>query len=117
MQLDDRIVGDVTVVTVAGELTLNKSGDLVLKDKIVSLLQQGRRRLVLAVGGVSYVDSWGLGQLLQVQTAVTKGGGALKLANPDKRLRDLLGFAKLLSIFDIHESEAAAIASFDGHKT
>lgn len=112
MQLDERIIGDVTVVTVTGEITLNKGGDQVLRDRTVSLMQQGQRNLVLDVGGVSYVDSWGLGQLLQVQTVATKHGGALKLANPAKRLRDLLTVAKVMSIFEIHESEAAAVASF-----
>jgi anti-sigma B factor antagonist len=113
MKLEERAVGEITVVTVSGDITLSKGGDLLLKDKIQSLLQQGRKKLVLDLGGVSYVDSAGLGQLVQAHSTATNNGGALKLANVAKRLRDLLVVTKLLTVFDSHDSEAAAVASFD----
>jgi len=112
MTLEERTVGDVTVVTVHGDITLNKGGDLVLKDKIQSLLQQGRRKLLLDLAAVSYVDSAGLGQLVQAHSTSANNGGTLKLVNVAKRLRDLLVVTKLLTVFDCHDTEAAAIASF-----
>jgi len=113
MQIEQRIVGDVAVVTVNGDITLGKGGDVILKDKVNSLLQQGHRKLVLDLGNVSYVDSAGLGQLVQVHATTTRQGGALKVLNVTKRLRDLLVVTKLLVVFDAYDSEAAAIASFD----
>ena len=112
MQIEQRVTGDVTIVTINGDITLNKGGDVILKDKINSLLQQGTKKILLDLGGVSYVDSAGLGQLVQVRTTATNGGGILKLVNVTKRLKDLLVVTKLVTVFDSHDSEAAAVASF-----
>jgi anti-sigma B factor antagonist len=113
MQLEEHSSGDVTVVTVTGDITLNKGGDVLLKDKIQSLLQQGKKKLLLDLGKVSYVDSAGLGQLVQVYATAKHHGGALKLVNLTKRLKDLLVVSKLLTVFDSYESEAEAVASFN----
>jgi anti-sigma B factor antagonist len=112
MQIEQRIVGDVAIVKVTGDITLGKGGDVILKDKINSLLQQGQRKLVLDLGDVSYVDSAGLGQLVQVHATTTRQGGTLKVLNVTKRLRDLLVVTKLLVVFDAFDSEADALASF-----
>ena len=112
MQLEERASGDVTVITVTGDITLNKGGDVLLKDKIQSLLQQGKKKLLIDLGKVSYVDSAGLGQLVQVYATAKHHGGALKLVNLTKRLKDLLVVSKLLTVFDSYESEPEAIASF-----
>jgi anti-sigma B factor antagonist len=61
---------------------------------------------------VSYVDSAGLGELVQASATTAKNGGKLKLANVTKRLKDLLAITKLLTVFDSYESEAEAISSF-----
>ena len=112
MQIEQRVSGDVTIVTIKGDLTLNKGGDVLLKDKIHSLLQQGAKKIVLDLGGVSYVDSAGLGQLVQVRTTAGNGGGSLKLVNVTKRLKDLLVVTKLVTVFDSYDSDAEALASF-----
>lgn len=112
MQIDEKINGDVAIIKVTGDITLNQGGDVLLKDKVQSLLQQGHRRLVLDLGGVAYVDSAGLGQLVQIHATAKNKGGALRLANVTKRLNDLLVVTKLVTIFDSYESEAEAVASF-----
>jgi anti-sigma B factor antagonist len=112
MQIEQRQAGDVTIVAVSGDITLNKGGDVLLKDKINSLLQQGNKKLLLDLGGVSYVDSSGLGQLVQVYTTTTNNGGILKLLNVSKRLSDLLVVTKLVTVFDSHDNEKEALASF-----
>jgi anti-sigma B factor antagonist len=112
MQLEQRIAGDVVIVKVTGEITLNKGGDVLLKDKIQSLLQQGHRKMVLDLGAVSYVDSAGLGQLVQIHATAAHSGGAMKLLNLTKRLKDLLVVTKLLTVFDAYDNEAEALASF-----
>ena len=100
------------VIKVTGDITLNKGGDVILKDKINSLLQQGTKKILLDLGGVSYVDSAGLGQLVQVRTTAANGGGSLKLVNVTKRLKDLLVVTKLVTVFDSYENEAEALSSF-----
>lgn len=112
MQLEQRVVGTVAVVTVTGDITLNKGGDVLLKDKVQSLLQQGHKHLLIDLGGVSYVDSAGLGELVQAYATTKNRGGALKLLHVTKRLRDLLVVTKLLTVFDTYENEADALASF-----
>jgi len=106
MKLDERESGDVTVLTISGEITLSAGGDVQLKDKIQSLLQQGRRKILLDLGNVSYVDSAGLGQLVQATVTASKNGGKLKLLNLTKRLNDLLVVTKLSTVFDIVEKES-----------
>jgi anti-sigma B factor antagonist len=112
MQIEQRSSGDVAIVGISGDITLSKGGDVLLKDKIQSLLQQGHRKIVLDMGNVSYVDSAGLGQLVQVYATTSHLGGSLKLLNLTKRLRDLLVLTKLLTVFDAYDSESEAIASF-----
>jgi anti-sigma B factor antagonist len=112
MQIEERQSGEVTVIRVNGDITLNKGGDVLLKDKVQSLLQQGKKKLLLDLGGVSYVDSAGLGQLVQVYATTKNHGGSLKLLNLTKRLKDLLVVSKLLTVFDSYESEAEALGSF-----
>ena len=111
MQLETRVVGDVMIVRVVGDITL-KGGDIVLKDKINSLLQDGHRKILIDLGQVSYVDSAGLGQLVAVHATTTRSGALLKLLNVTKRLRDLLVVTKLLVVFDTFDTEAAALAEF-----
>jgi anti-sigma B factor antagonist len=106
MKLDERVSGDVTVITITGEITLSAGGDVQLKDKIQSLLQQGRKKILLDLGNVSYVDSAGLGQLVQATVTATKNGGKLKLLNLTKRLNDLLVVTKLSTVFDVVDNEA-----------
>ena len=112
MEIEERVVGAVTIITVTGDITLNKGGDVILKDKINSLLQQGRKKLLLDLGGVAYVDSAGLGQLVQVKVTAGRAASELKLLNITKRLQDLLVVTRLSTVFDSYEDEAAALASF-----
>ena len=112
MQIEERAVGDVTVVTVTGDITLNKGGDVILKDKINSLLQQGQKKILLDLGRVAYVDSAGLGQLVQVKVTASRNTAELKLLNITKRLKDLLVVTRLATVFDSFESEAEGLSSF-----
>jgi anti-sigma B factor antagonist len=112
MQIEERVVGGVAIVKVSGDITLNAGGDVRLRDKVQSLIQQGHKQLLVDLGGVSYVDSAGLGQLVQIQTTTSNNGGKLKLLNVTKRLNDLLVVTKLVTVFDTFEDEAEALASF-----
>jgi anti-sigma B factor antagonist len=117
MQLEQRIVGQVAIVKVTGDITLNKGGDVLLKDKVQSLIQQGQKNILLDLSGVSYVDSAGLGELVQAYATTKNRGGALKLLSVTKRLKDLLVVTKLLTVFDTYDTEADALASFGSRST
>ena len=112
MELEQRIVDDVAIVTVTGDITLNREGNVLLKDKVQSLLHQGYRNLLLDLSGVSYVDSAGLGEMVQAYVSTKNRGGSLRLLHLTRRIRDLLVVTKLLTVFDAYESEAEALASF-----
>jgi len=111
MQIDERSAGDVTVLDLKGRMTMGE-GDELLKDKVNSLILQGRKKLVLNLADVPYVDSAGLGEIVRTYTTVTKQGGSLKLTNLTKRITDLLSITKLLTVFDTYDSEADAVRSF-----
>jgi anti-sigma B factor antagonist len=113
MQIGQRMIGDVAVVEIIGDITLSKGGDVIIKDKVQSLLQQGNRKLLLDLGNVSYVDSAGLGQLVQVYATTSHLGGSLKLLHVTKRLKDLLVLTKLLTVFESYDNEEEAVASFN----
>jgi anti-sigma B factor antagonist len=112
MDISERKNGDVVIVEVSGKITLGEGGDAALKDKMRSLVQQGQKKLLLNLGQVSYVDSAGLGEIVQAYATVNKNGGTLKLLNVTKRIRDLLAITKLLTVFDTFDNEAEAVRSF-----
>lgn len=114
MQIEQRISGDVAIVTITGDITLQRGESVRLTDKVQSLLQQDYRKLVLDLGGVSFVDSAGLGELVQTSVTARKAGGEVKLLNVTRRLESLLTMTKLLTVFDTYDSEAEALASFGG---
>ena len=111
MQIEERSAGDVTVLDLKGKMTLGE-GDELLKDKINSLLQQGRRKVVLNLEEVPYIDSAGLGEIVRTYTSISRQGGRLKLLNVSKRIQDLLVITKLITIFDSYDGEAEAVKSF-----
>ncbi len=111
MQIDERAVGEVTILDLKGKITLNE-GDEVLKDKINSLIMQGKKRILLNLAEVPYIDSAGLGEIVRTYTTVSRQGGQLKLVNLTKRITDLLMITKLLTVFETFEVEQDAIKSY-----
>ena len=115
MQIEERIVGDVTILDLKGKMTLGE-GDELLKDKINSLIHQGQKNLLLNLEGVPYIDSAGLGEIVRTYTTVSRQGGALKLVNLTKRITDLLSITKLLTVFETFDLEKDAVASFQSRR-
>ena len=116
MTIQERAVGSVTVLDLSGKLVLG-DGDTLLKDKIHSLVFQGRKQLVLNMGDVSYVDSSGLGALVASSVTAKNNGAQIKLVSLTKRLHDLLSIAKLLTVFDSYDTEQDAISTFTPQPT
>jgi anti-sigma B factor antagonist len=111
MQIDERKVGDVTILDMKGKMTLG-DGDELLRAKINAIIQAGAKKILLNLGDVPYIDSAGLGEVVRTYTTVSRHGGVLKLLNLTKRIQDLLAITKLLTVFETYDSEAEAVKSF-----
>jgi anti-sigma B factor antagonist len=112
MQLEERVVQDVVIVKITGEITLKKRGDAMLHDAVRSLIGRGHKKVLIDLAAVSYVDSAGLGELVQAHSITRNGGGSLRVFNPTKRLYDLLVVTDLVKLFQNYDDEAQALASF-----
>jgi anti-sigma B factor antagonist len=111
MQIEERVVDNVTILDLKGKMTLGE-GDELLKDKINTMLAGGKKHLLLNLEGVPYIDSAGLGEIVRTYTTVSRQGGKLKLVNLTKRITDLLSITKLLTVFETFESVPEAVKSF-----
>lgn len=112
MKATIRQVNAVTVVDLSGRITLGE-GCTQLRELIRDLLSKGHNKMLLNLADVSYIDSSGIGELVSGFTAVSNQGGQLKLLNLTKKVHDLLQITKLLTVFDVHDDEAKAVASFE----
>jgi anti-sigma B factor antagonist len=111
MTIQERVVGSVAILDLDGKLVLG-DGDVLLKDKIHSLVFQGNKQILLNLGKVSYVDSSGLGALVAASVTAKNSGAQIKLVNLTKRIHDLLAISKLVTVFDSYDNEADGIKSF-----
>ena len=111
MTINERKSGDVTILDVEGKILLGE-GDVQLKRKIDELLEKKETKILVNLANVPYMDSGGLGEIVRSYTTVKRAGGDLKLLNATKRISDLLTITKLITVFEIQDDEAAAVASF-----
>jgi len=111
MKIDERTISGVTVLDLKGKMLIGE-GDELLREKINSLVEGGRTKIVLNLAEVPYVDSAGLGEIVRCFTTVSRKDGKLKLLNLTKRIQDLLSITKLLTVFETYESEEEAVKSF-----
>jgi anti-sigma B factor antagonist len=110
--ISERQAGDVTILDLQGKVTIGE-GSVALRSAIRRLLGEGKHKILLNLGGVGYIDSSGIGELVSSFTAVNKEGGTLKLLNLTQKIQDLLAITKLLTVFDVYDSEADALASYN----
>lgn len=94
-----------------GRITLGE-GSALLRDLIRESLGKGRRKILLNLAGINYIDSSGLGELVSGYRFIKSEGGEVKLLNLNKKVTDLLQITKLYTVFDIHSQEDQALASF-----
>lgn len=111
LQIVEHQVGDVTVLTLSGEITVD-DGDLAFGRRVDDLIKQRHVKIVVDLGEVTYIDSAGVGMMVAEFKMVRQHGGALKLAHLTARSHHLLAMMKLRMVFEIFEDEAAAVASF-----
>lgn len=111
MKWVERRNGDVVIIDLKGKLTLG-SGDVQLRSIIRDLLDRGEKNIVLNLDKVSYMDSAGVGELVASYTTASNREADLKLLNLTSKIRDLLQFTQLISVFEHFSDEAEAAASF-----
>jgi anti-sigma B factor antagonist len=101
----------VTVLDAAGRITLGE-GASAFRNAIRDLVASGKKKVLLNLGEVSYIDSSGIGELVSGFTTVTNSGGQLKLVGLSKRVKDLLQITKLYTVFEVFDDETEAVRSF-----
>jgi anti-sigma B factor antagonist len=112
LSIAERPAGDVTILVLKGEITLD-DGDLKVGRKVDDLLKKGRLKILLDMAGVGYIDSAGVGMLAAEYKIVHAKGGSLRLLRLAKQSHRLLATMKLITVFEVFEDEALAIRSFE----
>jgi anti-sigma B factor antagonist len=112
MEIRERQIGDVTVVELAGRLTVDDQPGM-LKEAVAEVVRRGARRVLLDLSGVRYIDSTRLGELIAAHITVTRHGGRLKLVATPTRILDLLDMAGLHGVFERFATTDDAVKSFD----
>ncbi len=112
MTIATREVSHVTIVDINGRITLGEETGL-LRDTVRQLIAAGKKKIVLNLANVDYIDSSGVGELVSSFTTVRNAGGELKLLALTKKVQDVLYVTKLYTVFDIKDDEFTAVKSFD----
>jgi anti-sigma B factor antagonist len=111
-QIVERVVGDVTILDLKGRLVVG-DGDEAFRDIVNRLIQLGRRKILLNLEEVTYIDSGGLGMMVSKYISLCKRDGYMKLVHVRDRPLKVLNITKLLTVFESFESEAEALKSFE----
>ena len=111
LNIRERQAGDVTVLDMDGKITIGE-GSVALRTAVRRLIEEGKKKILLNLANVGYVDSSGIGELVSSFTTVQREGGQLKLLKLTQKIRDLLGITKLLTVFDTYDDESEALNSF-----
>ena len=111
LKAEVRQAGDVTIVDLAGRITLGEGSGLV-RSTIKDLVSSGRRNILLNLKNVSYLDSAGLGEVVGAYATVTNAGGNIKLLHPQAKVHDLLTVTKLYTVFATFDDEVEGLRSF-----
>jgi len=112
LKIDTREVGHVTILDIHGRIVLgDEIGDL--RSAVRNLVAEGKKKIILNLAAVDYIDSSGVGELVGSFTTVRNAGGELKLLNLTQKVHDVLHVTKLYTVFDIRDDEFTAVKSFD----
>ena len=111
LQIEERHVGDVTVLVLTGDMLLD-DGDLAFRRHIETLAEQGRYKILVDLDGVNTIDSSGVGMLVAQLKLTRKRGGDIRLMRLNTRGQRLFGLLKLRSTFETYDDEALALSSF-----
>ena len=112
LTISTRESGKVTILDVTGRIVLgDEIGDL--RNAVHKLVEEGKKKIILNLAEVDYIDSSGVGELVGCYTTLRNAGGELKLLNLSQKVQDVLYVTKLYTVFDIKDDEFTAVKSFD----
>ncbi|MFY2556688.1 STAS domain-containing protein [Corallococcus terminator] len=111
LKIQERQSGGVTILDLGGKITL-ADGAHVLRGTVRTALEDGKKKLLLKLSDVTYLDSAGLGELISAYSTTTREGGKLKLLSPSRKIEDLLMITKLITVFEVFDNEQEAVNSF-----
>lgn len=110
LKLTSKTVDGIYVLQCNGRIVFGEESSL-LRETVKKAIPDFKK-IVLNLAEINYIDSGGLGTLVALHTTAANAGGTIKLANLTKRVGDLLQVTKLLTVFDVHDSEYDALESF-----
>jgi anti-sigma B factor antagonist len=110
LNLQKRESGDVTILELEGRILVGESSQK-FHEEVRAIIAGGARKLVLQLGGVTYIDSSGVGEIVGALTATKAAGGELRLADLAPKVRDLMQMTNLNKLFELNYTEAAAVAA------
>jgi anti-sigma B factor antagonist len=111
LKMTNREVDGVSVVALDGRIVLGEESNA-LREKVKSLIAEGKKKVVLNMANITFIDSAGLGTLVASHHSAKSQGAALKLAHLGSKFQEVLQITKLLTVFDVYSTEAEAVASF-----
>ena len=111
LNIRERQAGDVTILDLEGKITIGE-GNVALRSAVRRLVQEGKKKVLLNLSGVSYMDSSGIGELVSSHTTIRREDGQLKMLGLGDKIKELLVITKLLTVFDTYKSEPEALNSF-----
>ena len=112
MKLTDRVQNNIVILEPKGKIMGGPDASL-LHDKLYECIESDRKRIVIDLAGVEWMNSTGLGILISSYTTLRNNSGELKLANVTDKIQSLLSITKLVSVFDAHDSVDEAVKSFE----
>jgi anti-sigma B factor antagonist len=107
-------VDGVSLVALNGRIVLGEESNA-LREKLKSLIAGGKKKIVLNMAEIDYIDSSGLGALVAAHLSAKNGGASIRLCNLGQKFHEVLQLTKLLTIFDVYDTEAAAVGSFPAY--
>lgn len=111
MKLNDYEKEGVSVLEPKGKIMGGPDATL-LHEKLHELIDQGKLKVVIDLGGVDWMNSTGLGILISGLTTLRNNNGELKLANVTDKIQSLLTITKLVTVFEAFDSIEDAVKSF-----
>ena len=111
LKITFREVDGVSVMALDGRIVLGEESNA-LREKIKSLLAEGKKKIVLNMDNVTFIDSAGLGTLVAAHHSVKSQAGSMRLCHLGSKFQEVLQITKLLTVFDVYNTEAEAVASF-----
>ena len=104
-------VDGISVVTLYGRIVFGE-GNNALREKLKSLIAAGKKKIVLDMKHIDYIDSSGLGTLVAAHLSANTQGAAMRLCNLNSKFREVLLLTKLAAVFQVCSTEAVAVSSF-----